>query len=259
MDPLARFLYVGTQGPVFVPPSSNFNVQVFNIDPNGGGLSFAAGAATASNPQGPISVVAEPQGQFVYVLDGNGELESFKVASSGAMTVSGAALNGIFLGGATGGVGDPFFFAASGTSLVWVDNCTFIAEGGPYIALDACPTTFMSSGPGSNSGSNGGGTAIPQQPPAASFTLQVLVDLQYGGSVTSAPAGIDYNPVTGQNFFNHAFPNGSSVELTAAPPDSSQSYDAKWTGDCSGDTVRAFVTMSQDQHCYVAFTPISSR
>jgi len=53
-------------------------------------------------------VIAEPQGQFVYVLDGNGELESFKVASSGAMTASGAALNGIFLGGATGGVGDPF-------------------------------------------------------------------------------------------------------------------------------------------------------
>ena len=191
--------------------------------------------ATASNPQGPISVVAEPQGQFVYVLDGDGELESFKVASNGAMTASGAALNGIFRGGATGGVGDPFFFAASGTSLVWVDNCTFIAEGGPYIALDACPTTLMGSGPGSNSGSNGGGTAVPQQPPAATFTLQVLVDLQYGGSVTSAPAGIDYNPVTGQNFFNHAFPNGSVVELTAAPPDSSQSYDVKWTGDCSGD------------------------
>ena len=259
MDPLARFLYVGTQGPVFVPPSSNFNVQVFNIDPNGGGLSFAAGVATASNPQGPISVIAEPQAQFVYVLDGDGDLESFKVASNGAMTASGAALNGIFRGGATGGVGDPFFFAASGTSLEWVDNCSFIAEGGPYAYLDACPTTSMGSGPGSNSGSNGGSTSIPQQPPATSFVLQVLVDLQYGGSVTSSPAGIDYNAVTGQNFFTHAFPNGTLVELTAAPPDSSQSYDAKWTGDCSGDTVRAFVTMSQDQHCYVAFTPISSR
>ena len=259
LDPLDRFLYVGTQGPVFVPPSSNFNVQVFNIDPNNGGLSFASGVATASNPQGPISVVAEPQGQFAYVLDGNGELESFKVGSNGSLTASGSAANGIFLGGATGGVGDPFFFAASGTSPVWIDNCTLIAEGGPYIYLDACPTTFFSNGPGSNSGSNGGSTTVPQQPPAASFTLQVLVDLQYGGSVTSAPAGIDLNSVTGQNFFQHGFPNGSMVELTAAPPDSSQSYDVKWTGDCSGDSVRAFVGMSQDRHCYVAFTPISLR
>jgi 6-phosphogluconolactonase (cycloisomerase 2 family) len=259
LDPLDRFVYVGTQGPVFVPPSSNFNVQVFNIDPNNGGLSFASGVATASNPQGPISVIAEPQGQFAYVLDGNGELESFKVGSNGALTASGSAVDGIFLGGATGGVGDPFFFAAGGTSPVWIDNCTLIAEGGPYVYLDACPTIFFSSGPGSNSGSNGGSASIPQQPPATSFTLQVLVDLQYGGSVTSAPAGIDVNPVTGQNFFNHGFPNGTMVELTAAPPDSSQSYDVKWTGDCSGDTVRAFVTLSQDQHCYVAFTPISSR
>jgi hypothetical protein len=37
--------------------------------------------------------------------------------------------------------------------------------------------------------------------------------------VTSSPAGIDYNPVTGQNFFLQATPNGSIVTLTAAPAD----------------------------------------
>jgi len=87
----------------------------------------------------------------------------------------------------------------------------------------------------------------------------VLVDLQYGGSVTSAPAGIDYNPVTGQNFFVHSFPNGSTVGLRATPPDSSQSYDVQWTGDCSGNSVTSIVGMSQDRHCYVRFTPVSLR
>lgn len=259
MDPKGRFLYVGTQSPVFVPPSSNFNVQVFGIDPSSGGLTFSSGAATGSNPQGPISVVAEPQAQFVYVLDGNSTLEPFQVGSNGTLTASGTPLNGILLGGATGGVGDPFFFAASGTSPVWEDHCTLIAEGGPYAYLDACQTLHMSSGPGSNSGSNGGGGTVPQQPPPASFTLQVLVDAAYGGSVTSSPAGIDYNPVSGQNFFAHAFPKGSSVTLTAAPPDTSQGYDVKWTGTCSGDSLTTTVTMSQDQHCYVAFTPTSLR
>jgi len=55
-------------------------VQVFRHRPQWRWTELCRGAVTASNPQGPISVVAEPQGQFVYVLDGNGELESFKVA-----------------------------------------------------------------------------------------------------------------------------------------------------------------------------------
>jgi len=259
MDPQDRFLYVGTQSPVFVPPSSNFNVQTFSINPNNGSLSFAAGAATGSNPQGPISVVAEPQGQFVYVLDGDGDLESFSVGSNGKLTASGATVSQIFRGGATGGVGDPFFFAASGASLEWVDNCTLTALGGPYIYLDACSNPFMGNGPGTNSGSNSGNNTAPKQPPPSTFTLQVLVDLQYGGTVTSSPAGINSNPLIGPAAPDAGFPSGTLVGLFAVPPDNTQSYDVRWTGDCGGDTLESFAMMNSDKHCYVAFTPASLR
>jgi 6-phosphogluconolactonase len=252
MDSEGRFLYVGIQGPVFFPPSSNFNLHVYSIDPNSGTLSFASGAATASNPQGPISVVAEPQAQFVYVMDGNAELEAFKVGSNGTLTLSGNPLGGVFNGGATGGVGDPFFFAASGTSPVWEDFCTIIIDNA--FAFDGCPFLARFAGPGSGGG--GGGANPP--PPAATFVLQVLIDTT-GGSVLSSPAGIDYDPATGQNFFQHAFPNGSLVTLTATPPDSVNAYDVKWTGACSGTALTAHVGMSQDQHCYVSFTPTSLR
>jgi hypothetical protein len=52
------------------------------------------------------------------------------------------------------------------------------------------------------------------------------------------------------NFFQHAFPNGSFVTLTATPPDFAQAYGVKWTGACSG-------TITQDQHCYLSFAPTS--
>ena len=179
--------------------------------------------------------------------------------NTGALT-AGPTVSGVFLGGASGGVGDPFQFAVSGTSPVWENNCTLIAEGGPYAYLNACQVLTMSGGPGSNSGSHGGGNGVPQQPPPTSFVLQVLVDGAYGGSVVSSPPGIDYNPAgLNENFFEHAFPTGSSVTLTATPPDTAQSYDVKWTGACSGDTTSSGAFMNQDQHCYVSFTPVSSR
>ncbi len=254
MDPEGRFLYVGIQGPVFSPPNSNFNVQVYSIDPNSGALSFVSGAATGTSPQGPISVVADPQAQFLYVLDGDAELEAFKVAGDGSLTLSGIPMAGLRNGGSTGGVGDPFFFAASGTSPVWEDFCTIMIDNA--FPFDGCEFAAKFTVFGGGGGGSSGGAGNP--PPAATFVLQVLTDTT-GGSVVSSPAGIDYNPVTGQNFFQHAFPNGSLVELTATPPDFINNYDVKWTGACSGTTIKAFVGMSQDQHCYVSFTPTSSR
>jgi hypothetical protein len=67
------------------------------------------------------------------------------------------------------------------------------------------------------------------------------------------PAGLN------ENFLQHAFPNGSFVTLTATPPDFAQAYDVKWTGACSGTTTAATVVMTQDQHCYLSFTPTSLR
>ena len=254
MDPEARFVYVGLQSLVFAPPNSNFNVHVYNINPNNGSLSFASGLATSSNPQGPISVVAEPQAEFLYVMDANNQLGAFKIGSNGSLTLQGNPITSVFLGGNSGGVGDPFFFAASGTSPVWQDNCTVIVSG-PYI-FDGCPTSFLSTGPGST-GTGGTGTGNPP-PPAAMFTLDVSTDVT-GGSIVSSPPGINLDALNGLNFVQQGFPNGSIVFLTAAPPDNFNVYDVKWTGSCSGTTLTASVTMTQDRGCHVTFTPTSSR
>ncbi len=254
MDPEARFLYVGLQSLVFAPPNSNFNVHVYNINPTNGSLSFAAGLATSSNPQGPISVVAEPQAEFLYVMDANNQLRAFKIGGNGSLTPQGNPITSIFEGGNTGGVGDPFFFAASGTSPVWQDNCTVIVSG-PYI-FDGCPTSFLSTGPGST-GTGGTGTGNPP-PPAAMFTLDVSTDVT-GGSIVSSPPGINLDALNGLNFVQQGFPNGTQVLLTAAPPDDFNVYDVKWTGSCSGTLLTASVTMTQDQGCHVTFTPTSSR
>jgi 6-phosphogluconolactonase (cycloisomerase 2 family) len=254
MDPEARFLYVGLQSLVFAPPNSNFNVHTYNINPNNGSLSFAAGLATSSNPQGPISVIAEPQAQFLYVMDANGQVGAFKIGSNGVLTPQGNPITSVFLGGNSGGVGDPFFFAASGTSPVWQDNCTVIVSG-PYI-FDGCPTSFLSTGPGST-GTGGTGTGNPP-PPAAMFTLDVSADVT-GGFVVSSPAGINLNTLIGPESVQQGFPNGTTVFLTAAPPDNFNVYDVKWTGSCSGTTLTASVTMTQDQGCHVTFTPTSQR
>ncbi len=255
MDPEARFLYVGLQSVVFSPPNNNFNVHTYAINPNNGSLSFVAGVASSSNAQGPISVIADPQAEFVYVMDGNGQLNSFKIATNGALIPQGGSVSDVFLGGNSGGVGDPFFFAVGGTSPVWQNNCT-VQVSGPYIVLGGCPTAFLSSGPGST-GTGGTGTGNPP-PPAAQFTLDVSTDVT-GGSVTSNPPGINLNALTGLNFVQQAFPNGSGVLLTAAPPDFFNVYDVKWSGSCSGTSLTASVTMTQDQGCHVTFTPTTQR
>ena len=71
----------------------------------------------------------------------------------------------------------PFFFAASGMSPVWQDNCTVIVDN--VFVLDGCPAAFLSNGPGS--GVSGGGNP----PPAAIFVLEVLIDST--GAPSSAP------------------------------------------------------------------------
>jgi hypothetical protein len=254
--PEGKFLYVGLQGIAFVPQfNANVNLEVYSIDPTAGSLTLVNGVATTSNPGGPIAVTADPQAEFVFAMDDNGVVVPYAVdRTSGALT-AGSPITGVFLGGASGGVGDPFQFAASGTRPEWVNNCTILANG--VFVFDGCPMP-KSSGPGVGNG-GGGGSAPPPPPPPATFDLEVLIDTT-GGSVVSSPAGIDYSTVDlSRNVFQHRFANGSTVSLTATPPDTANGYDVKWTGACSGDSVATSVIMSQDQHCYVSFTPVSLR
>ena len=256
MDPFGGFLYVGLQGIAFVPQfNANVNLEVYSINPSSGALTLKSGVATSSNPGGPIAVAAEPQGQFVYGLDGNGVLTPFAVnANTGALS-AGPSITGVFPGGTTGGVGDPFSFAASGTSPVWQNNCTVEVDG--FWLFDGCVVAFMSSGPGSTSG-NGGGSPPPPPPPAANFVLTVI-NTTAGGYVVSSPAGIDTSPTSGGDFFQHAFPSGSGVTLTATPPDTANAYDITWAGACAGNGATTGVLMTQDQTCYVSFTNASLR
>ncbi len=252
MDSRGRFLYVGKQ-----QPFNGFRIDVDSINPTNGGLTLVGGMALSGNTC-PVALTAEPQGQFVYVTDcpnSGSTIETFAVDSTTGALSQGSPISGIAPGGATGGAGDPFYFAASGTSPVWQDYCTVVVDGF-WVVNSGCP---LPSGTMVGGGGPGTGGSSPPPPPATTFALQVLVDPAFGGSVVSSPAGIDYNPVTGQNFFSHSFPNGSSVTLTAAPPDTANAYDVHWSGACSGDTVTTSVTMTQDQHCYVSFTPVSLR
>jgi 6-phosphogluconolactonase (cycloisomerase 2 family) len=256
MDPLGRFLYVGLQGIAFVSQlNANVNLEVYSINASSGALTLKSGVATSNNPGAPIAVTAEPQGQFVYALDDNGEIVPYSVSTSSGTLSPGPPITGVFPGGATGGVGDPFSFAASGTSPVWQDNCTIVVDGA--FVFDGCPVLFMSSGPGSTSG-NGGGSPPPPPPPAANFVLTV-VNTTAGGYVVSSPSGIDTSPTAGGDFFQHAFPSGGGVTLTATPPDTANVYDITWSGSCHATGATAGVTMTQDQTCYVSFTNSSLR
>lgn len=250
MDSRGRFLYVGKQ-----QPFNGSRIEVDSINPTNGALTLVGGAALSGNTC-PVALTAEPQGQYVYVTDcpnSGSTIEPFAVDNTGTLT-QGPSISGVFAGGATGGVGDPFYFAASGTSPVWQNNCTVVVDGF-WVVNSGCP---LPSGQMLGGGGPGTGGSGPPPPPAATFVLEVIVG-STGGSVVSSPAGIDYNPLTGQNFFQHEFPNGSLVTLTAAPPDFANAYDVHWSGACSGDTVTTSVSMTQDQHCYVSFTPVSQR
>src|SRR5262249_12126417 len=151
-------------------------------------LSLKGGVLVSNGAGGPIAVTADPQGEFVFVTDG-GRIVPFAVnGTTGALT-PGTVADGIFLGGSTGGVGDPFKFAVGGSSPVWQDNCT--VQVNDAFVFDGCLVPHMSNGLGSTSGGTGGiGGGTLTHLSATSFTLSVSTG-PTGGSITSSPAGID--------------------------------------------------------------------
>ena len=123
IDPLARFAYVGLQ------ETFGDNVESFRINPFFGALNnpVGFGLVAGGGAIGPIAVVAEPQGQFIYAMhtgNSSSELAAFRVnASTGALASAGAVTGVMSMGGF--GAGTPFAFAATGTSPIWVNDCTF--------------------------------------------------------------------------------------------------------------------------------------
>jgi 6-phosphogluconolactonase (cycloisomerase 2 family) len=246
VDSEGRFLYVGKQ-----QPFSNRNLEVYSVDDGSGALSFAGGLPTgAGSMVGPMAVVAEPQGQFVYAVDQNGNLIPFQLDPSTGGLTQGAGVSGAIVGGSFGGVGDPSGFAASGTSPYWVDGCSLVAGAG--FVFDACP---LPASTGTTITGEGGGDPGTQHPPATSFVLTVHLDPAHGGHITSTPAGIDVTDNDLPNAFMHRFPAGASVSLHGYPSSGDiQSYDASWTIGCSGTGPYTSVTMSSDVDCYLNLT-----
>lgn len=242
-DPFGRFLFVGKRNPFF-----NVNVLFFQVDattptllvPSGstqnhnGVLTLCAGGGCV----GPISVAADPQGQFVYALDANQGLSAFAVnQTTGELTGAGSIAD-IYRPGPVG-VGVPFKFAVSGTSPVWQSNCT---HGCVMIGTVSSP---------------GGGSSTSNPSPPSSYFLQVTQGAFFG-SVTSSPGGISYGPLSNNSAAQ--FPANSNVQLCASPPaQPSQAYDITWTGSCSGTGTCASVSMGGDRQCHVEFSPVIGR
>jgi len=251
VDAEGRFLYVGKQ-----QPFSNRNVEVYSID-GSGGLSLAGGLLTGSGSMvGPMAVVAEPQGQFVYAVDQNADLVPFVLDPTSGGLTPGTHVSGVLVGGSFGGVGDPSSFAASGTSPIWVDGCTFVAGGG--FVFDACPLPSSSGGTtANNEGGGDGGT----HPPASSFELDAAADPIWGGIVVSVPAGISIDECGGgANTLSARFPRGTSVTLLATPCGvPTQTYDFSWTGGCTGTGTSVSVDMNSDVSCRLHLDPTSTR
>jgi 6-phosphogluconolactonase (cycloisomerase 2 family) len=247
IDSEGRFLYVGKQ-----QPFSNRNLEVYSID-GSGGLTLADGLLTGTGAMvGPMAVAAEPQGQFVYAVDQNGNLDPFVVnPSTGALT-AGTAVPGVMVGGTGGGVGDPSSFAASGTSPIWVDGCTVAA--GPDFVFEACALPSGSVGTTANNEGGGNGST---HPPPSSFTLTAGADPIWGGVVVSDPPGISIDECGGgANTLSASFPTGTSVTLRATPCSVPvQTYDFSWTGSCAGTGSTVFVTVGPDVTCRLHLTP----
>ena len=148
IDPLGRFVYVGLQ------ESFGDNVESYRINPSFGALNNPVGFGLVANGGGvsPIAVVAEPRGEFIYAMHtGNtsSELAAFKVnPGTGALTSVGAVSGVMSMGGL--GAGTPFSFAATGTSPIWVDECTFDCSVGSVVG-----------GSGGGGGGAGGDTTAP--------------------------------------------------------------------------------------------------
>jgi len=239
MDSEGRFLYVARQ-----QVDNNQNLFVFRIDAASGALTQTTSLLT-SNGSGPIAVVAEPQGQFVYATGDGGVIPYVLNPASGTLTAGPPVPAG---GGGGTGVGDPFFFAAGGTSPVWVNGCTIIADN--FFVFQACP---LSSGVGSSGGGSAGSTAVAQSP---THQLDVSAGV-LGGVITSTPAGIDYNSDGPQNKINAAFATGTTVQLCGSKPATlNQVVDFKWTGSggCSGSATCTSVNMGADRSCHLELT-----
>lgn len=240
-DSLGRFLYAGKQNPL-----SSVNVLSYQITPGTGALTLANALLSpciGGACVGPTVVAADPQGDFLYAVDIRQGLGAFRVnATTGVLTAAGTTSN-VFVPW-TGGIGNPFTFAVTGSSPVWQNNCTL--------------SCVMSS-----SGGGGGGGGSNPNPPT-SHHLTVTQGPFYGG-VLSSPAGINIqspfpnNPLPA-NDFSAAFPANSSVQLCASePPQPPGPYDITWTGGCSGTGQCTSVSMTSDKQCHVEFTRIIGR
>ena len=246
VDSFGRFAFVAKQQPFFT-----VNALSFLMDASTGTLS-AAGSAMSGCPggacTGPISLIAEPQGDFTYAIDSVGGLTSFAVNQTTGALTNVASRSGVWVP-TPGGVGFPFTFAASGTSPVWQSNCT-----------NGCVMT----GDVFRSGGGGGGNPPSNPTPPTSHYLSVAQGA-YFGLVTSSPAGIDYGPATngnplGSNISANHFSANSSVQLCASPPpDAGGPYDITWTGSCSGTGQCTSVHMNSDKFCNLTFSPASTR
>jgi 6-phosphogluconolactonase (cycloisomerase 2 family) len=240
VDSRGRFLYVGKQLPL-----SNASVEAYKIDAASGALSPAGGALVSGATPGPIAVVAEPQGEFVYAVASSQtseHLTAFKVdATTGALTSAGAAGAGVVVPGSGTGVGIPFSFAATGTSPIWVNGNTF------------CVGCIFGSSGGGGGGGGGGGVGGGSSTHFLSMARGV-----WGGSIISSPAGIDWGDPTkfGNELFSAGFPNGTVVQLCETPfTQPAQVYDIAWMGACSGTTRCINVRMDSDKQCSLDLTP----
>ncbi len=236
-DSFGRFLYAGRQ-----EPTLNTNLGVYRIDATSGALTLADRVLTAcpgGGCVGPMAVVAEPQGQFLYAVDSRQGLSAWSVDRVTGALADAGSLTGVYVPW-TAGVGMPFSFAATGTSPVWQNACTL-----------GC-ALFSSGSVGSDAG-----TSNPTPPTTHYLTV---TQGAFSGVVTSTPAGIDYGPPGQGNQFMAGFPAGASVQLcTSPPPQPVQAYDVTWTGACSGTNTCATVVMSADKQCHAEFTPVSLR
>jgi 6-phosphogluconolactonase len=246
-DSFGRFLYVGRQ-----TPNLNINVLAYRINPNSGGLSpvgDALSSCVGGGCVGPIAVLAEPQGQFVYAIDVNRGLSSFQVNNaSGALSGAGAVPN--VLNPWNGGVGVPFGFAATGSYPLWQNGCTVDCTLTPPTGSWCCP--YASSGGGGGGGGGSGG--VTNQNPPTKHYLSVTRGA-WGGFVVSSPAGIKYGDPTQGNQNVAEFSKGSTVQLTVTSPSSGTAYNVSWSGCSFATTASITVQMNSDKTCHVELTP----
>jgi 6-phosphogluconolactonase (cycloisomerase 2 family) len=242
MDIFGRFLFAAKQTPFY-----SVNALGYRMDANSGALTLAnqvLSGCLLGACGGPVAIIAEPQGNFVYSIDAGGSLGSLTVdAATGALAPSGA--RGNISVPSPGGIGFPFTFAASGVSPVWQSNCT-----------QGCTM----SGPVISSGGGGGGNPPSNPSPPSSHYLTVTVGAWFG-SVTSSPFGIDYGPPTlpnptGDNDSSAEFAAGTPVQLCSLPPGQPAGvYDITWMGSCSGTSRCTTVIMDSDKSCHANFQP----